>query len=79
MSIITTFPNLMYDELRLVRQDHEPMTDIYEAYSCLEELLYEFLDASKTKNIDHARSPLLIALVHIATMCWRAAIDLELM
>ena len=78
MSIITTFPNLMYSEFRRALQEHKPMSNAHEAFANIKEHLDEFWDEVKKKKIDRIDSALLTELVHMATMCWRAAIDLDL-
>ena len=79
MSIITAFPNLLYSEFRRAQQEHKPMSNAHEAFANIKEHLDEFWDECKKKKIDRIDSGLLTELVHTATTCWRAAIDLELM
>ena len=75
--LTANFPNLMKDEIERAILKFKPINSIHEAKAIIEEELDEFWN--EVKKYPYANNQnLLQELIQIATMCWRAALDMEL-
>jgi hypothetical protein len=74
-----TFEEMVSEEYSRAAKQHRPINSVHEGYAVILEELDEFWEEVRKKRERRSKEDMRKELVQIAAMCWRTAVDCEVM